>query len=232
VRDMLLGREIDTPGGLGDTPDYTLLDVYDKASGRLQDKLVGVVQRFLEDMADNPESEWRKENPVFSLGDRLVFVARGMKDGSFVYPIRRMVDSGDFVGAPGELPGGLHARLLQALLNLGVQEDVRFWRAQVRACPDCLMMAIRGLGEAGGRSPFCLLLEVDVEWTPELTAALRRVVTALRLKHRTGWGADAAERYTDLMPPEVAEQFGQAAGSRSGVVRQGPWARTEAEAAG
>jgi hypothetical protein len=95
--------------------------------------------------------------------------------------------------------GGLHARLLQALIALGVKEDEAFWRKQARIAPKLyLVLAMRGLAEVG--NPFVLLREAEDTVLRELGPDLVRLLDVLRAAKGSGWLHEAIRPYRHLLP--------------------------------
>jgi len=229
VTRLLHGRVTELAAALTDEPEGVLLDIHRAGSAALRGALSDAVLALLEDMAWHTNSPWRAEASGFSPGDRLVWVARGIGAPAFAAPIAHMAKSGDFVGKPGELRGGLHARLLQALVAVGVTEDEGFWREQMRTAPKLyLVAAMRGLAEAG--NPFVLLREAGGTVLRELQPDLVRLLDVLRAAKGSGWLREAIRPYRHLLPPEVAAEvadlFPRQTTSPAGLseARRSPWA--------
>ena len=225
---LLRGQEADIPTALTDTPEDVLLDAYEAANACLKGALADAVLALVEEMAWDAASVWRTEVSPVSLGDRLVLAALSVGDRRTVSAIRHMVESRDFVGKPGAMGGGVHARLLQGLIALGVEETEAFWRREVQVAPAVLVLAMRGLAEAG--NPFALLREAGDTVLRELEPDLVRLLDVLRAAKGSGWLREAVRPYRHLLPPgvaaEVADLFPRQTTSPAGLSDAGgsPWA--------
>jgi len=208
ITDLLHGREVDIPAALSDTPHYFLLDTYEAAPAHVRQALADAVLALVQDMAWHADSPWRVNTLALAPGDRLLWVALGMEDRRCVGPVTHMVESKEFIGQPGQMPGGIHARLLQGLIALGVQETEEFWRQQVRIEPrDFLILAMRGLAEHPAANPFRLLSEFHGPWTEDMSADLVRLLDVLRMTKGAETLRSWVWAYRKAIPVAVASEL-------------------------
>lgn len=175
IYDVLHSRELDIPGG-PDTSAYSLLmDAYNAANVYAKETLARIVKKHVFDMAYNPRSKWRG-----TPADELLLVASEICRPDVISPICQMIDSREFVNPQAGVPGDLHFRLLQTLVALDYPGTLNFWEEQARISPKhYLGMAFRGAGRTSVDDAFELLVRVQVERTPELTANIQRAIEGL-----------------------------------------------------
>lgn len=207
VRAVLLEADPDMPLWRSNSLHRVVIEAYSDAPEGARKVMREAVRDFVIEMADDGPSVWSG-----LAGDRLLLVA-GEVCGQAIAPfLRRMVVSGMYVDVDAPVPGDIHARLLQTIGRLGVQEPPEFWLEQARIAPQkYLPAAMRGL-HVSAANPLGLLGQVQAEWSPALLADIRMVVSVMEAQEGTQWMRRCIAECYHAIPPEVLRALPQAEG--------------------
>lgn len=215
VRAVLLEADPDTPLWRSNSLHRVVIEAYRDAPEGARMVMREAVGDCVIEMADNGSSVWGG-----LAGDRLLLVA-GEFCGRAIAPfLRRMVLSGTYVDVDAPVPGDIHARLLQTIGRLGVQELPEFWVEQAQIAPHkYLPAAMRGL-HISGANPLSMLGQVRVAWSPALLADIRMVVSVIEAQEGAEWMRRCIAECYDSIPPKVLQALPQVEGIRPTVAPQ------------
>lgn len=159
---------------------YLVGAVYPVLAPTTQAELRRILRRFLVQM-EAGEGDWQG-----GAGDALLLLVMKVDEPELAAPIRRMAERGVFLegNAPNE---DRHARLVQALADLGEKVTPGFWKQQAQRDPDrYLASAFAGLRLHSVYQALGLLCSVEelnedrqVQLYPVLRGLLRRPGTTL-----------------------------------------------------